>query len=84
MLIDDFGFVPGVDLILGSDGMPHGAADALQMSLFPPLPSQELTLEEFVDGYCMPDLSTGHIEIAIDRESRSVSIEAIQIAGADR
>ncbi len=83
MLIDDFGFVPGVDLILGSDGMPHGAPYALQMSLFPPLPSQQLTLEEFLDGYCMPDLSTGHIEIAIDHEARTVSIESIRVATAE-
>ena len=60
--------------------MPHGAPYALQMSLFPPLASQQLTLEEFVEGYCMPDLSTGHIEIAIDQEARAVSVESIRVA----
>jgi predicted amidohydrolase YtcJ len=78
MLIDDFSFVPGVDLILGSDGMPHGAAFALQMSLFPPLATQQLTLEEFVEGYCMPDFSNGHVEIEIDEDARTVSVAAVQ------
>ena len=84
MLIDDFGFVPGVDLILGSDGMPHGAANALQMSLFPPLASQELTLDEFVEGYCMPDFSNGHIEIEIDSDARKVSVVAVRVADTDQ
>ncbi|MCP4152161.1 MAG: amidohydrolase family protein, partial [bacterium] len=65
MLIDKTGFVPGEDLILGSDGMPHGPGAALQASLFPPFPQQELTLEEFAAAYCMPDKKHGHIEIKI-------------------
>jgi predicted amidohydrolase YtcJ len=53
MLIDDVGFVPGQDLIFGSDGMPHGATEALRQSLHPPYPDrQRLTIEEFVAGYC--------------------------------
>jgi len=54
MLIDTVGFVPGEDLILGSDGMPHGKQPALAASLNPPLPHQKLTLQEFVAAYCMP------------------------------
>jgi predicted amidohydrolase YtcJ len=82
MLIDEAGFVPGEDLVFGSDGMPHGVEFALQSSLFPPLPSQELTVEEFTAGYCMPDVSTGHIDFEIDRENRLVSIEDIHIPSA--
>ncbi|MCP4148158.1 MAG: amidohydrolase family protein [bacterium] len=65
MLIDRAGFVPGEDLILGSDGMPHGPGAALQESLFPPYPQQVLTLEEFVAAYCMPDKKHGHIEVVV-------------------
>lgn len=77
MLIDEVGFVPGDDLILGSDGMPHGAAVALETSLFPPLDAQRLTLEEFVAGYCLGDESDGSIEIEIDEGRRSVAIQEI-------
>lgn len=80
MLIDEVGFVPGKDLLLGSDGMPHGAEYALQLSLFPPLATQVLTLEEFVAGYCLPDFSIGHLEVAIDRQQRTVSLESIEVA----
>lgn len=75
MLIDQAGFVPGEDLIFGSDGMPHGAWYALQSALFPPFPGQRLTLEEFTAGYCMPDLENGFIDISIDRDERKVAIE---------
>ena len=51
MLIDDVGFQPGIDLILGSDGMPHGAKEALSQSLHPVYESQQLTLEEFLAAY---------------------------------
>ena len=66
MLIDHAGFVPGEDLIFGSDGMPHGVEAALKSSLFPPLPRQRLTIDEFTAGYCMPDKIHGHIELEID------------------
>lgn len=66
MLIDKVGFVPGEDLILGSDGMPHGVEAALQMSLFPPYEQQRLTLDEFIAGYCMPDKSYGQVDLEID------------------
>ena len=51
MLIDEAGFRPGVDLIFGSDGMPHGLEYALQWSLFPHYPGQELSVEELAAGY---------------------------------
>ena len=75
MLIDEAGFVPGKDLLFGSDGMPHGAQYALESALFPPFPGQRLTLDEFVAGYCMPDLENGFIDVAIDHEERSVTTE---------
>lgn len=53
MLIDEAGFVPGEDLIFGSDGMPHGVDAALEASLTPPVPGQKLTLKEFTAGYCI-------------------------------
>ena len=74
MLIDEAGFEPGKDLILGSDGMPHGATCALQSSLFPPQPGQALSLDEFVAGYGMPDLRHGSIEIEIDDTSFQISL----------
>ncbi len=52
MLIDDIGFQPGVDLVFGSDGMPHGVDYALAQSLTPAFASQRLTLDEFKSGYC--------------------------------
>jgi predicted amidohydrolase YtcJ len=73
MLIDEAGFVPGKDLLFGSDGMPHGARYALQSALFPPYPGQRLTLSEFIAGYCMPDFENGFIDVAIDDEERSVT-----------
>jgi len=75
MLIDDVGYVPGKDLLFGSDGMPHGAQYALESALFPPFPGQRLTLDEFVAGYCMPDLENGFIDVAIDLESRKIFTE---------
>lgn len=53
MLIDDVGFIPGKDLIFGSDGMPHGAKEAIRQSLSPPYPDrQRLSVDELVAGYC--------------------------------
>ena len=63
MLIDDCGFKPGVDLILGSDGMPHGVKPALKESLFPTFDSQKLTLDEFEKGYCGADHQAIEIEL---------------------
>jgi hypothetical protein len=75
MLIDQAGFVPGKDLLFGSDGMPHGAAYALNSALFPPYPGQRLTLPEFIAGYCMADLEHGLIDVTIDDEVGSVTTE---------
>ncbi len=77
MLIDEVGFVPGKDLLFGSDGMPHGVEAALKSSLFPPYSSQKLTFSEFKDGYCVSDKSTGEIEIDIDEDKEEVSLERI-------
>ena len=51
MLIDKVGFVPGVDLIFGSDGMPHGVEHGLKEATMPARESQKLTEEEFRLGY---------------------------------
>lgn len=75
MLIDDVGFVPGEDLILGSDGMPHGARVALQQSLFPSQPEQRLSLEEFIAGYCLRDDSAGSLDVGVDEQLQTVEIQ---------
>jgi predicted amidohydrolase YtcJ len=72
MLIDDVGYVPGKDLLFGSDGMPHGVQHALESALFPPYPGQAVTLDEFVAGYCMPDLANGFVDVTIDCEHRKI------------
>lgn len=76
MLIDRVGFVPGQDLYFGSDGMPHGAQEALRQSLFPEggHAGQVLTLDEFVAGYCMDDDRHGAMEVIIDQDRREVSV----------
>ena len=51
MLIDTVGFTPGVDLIFGSDGMPHGIEHGLKEVTTPTRESQKLTVEEFTLGY---------------------------------
>jgi hypothetical protein len=51
MLIDEAGFVPGDDLVFGSDGMPHGPAEAARAALDPVYPGQRLTLGELDAGY---------------------------------
>lgn len=71
MLIDEIGFRPGGDLILGSDGMPHGFREALRQSLFPPHESQHLSLEEFVAGYGSPN-APGNIAVAINHGRREI------------
>lgn len=50
MLIDEAGFVPGEDLVFGSDGMPSGAAAALRSGLEPPCAGQRLTRDELAAG----------------------------------
>jgi predicted amidohydrolase YtcJ len=75
MLIDRVGFVPGVDLYFGSDGMPHGAQGALRQSLFPDgrHEGQVLALDEFIAGYCLPDMTHGSIEVDVDARARVVA-----------
>lgn len=77
MLIDDVGFAPGADLLFGSDGMPHGAAEALRQALFPPLDAQRLTLAEILAGYGMPDAGGGVIEADIDADAQRVACRVV-------
>jgi hypothetical protein len=77
MLIDEAGFVPGEDLVLGSDGMPQGPEYALRMSLFPPVEAQRLSLAEFISGYGkargLPGaMSPKGIRLEVDEEARSL------------
>jgi predicted amidohydrolase YtcJ len=78
MLIDRVGYVPGVDLYFGSDGMPHGAQEALRQALFPDggHEDQVLTLDEFIAGYCCSDMSHGSLDVDIDHVNRSVRCSA--------
>lgn len=75
LLIDKAGFVPGEDLVFGSDGMPHGAAPALQAALFPSCPGQRLTIEEFRAGYCLPNTDAGWLDVNVDGAKRKVSVK---------
>ena len=72
MLIDKAGFKPGENLVLGSDGMPTGVFGSLQASLFPPVPGQRLSLDEYVAGYCTDNFDKGYIEVEIDQNNRKV------------
>jgi hypothetical protein len=77
MLIDEAGFVPGKDLVFGSDGMPHGPEYGLRWSLFPDLEGQRLSLEEFIAGYSRRDDRAKPPEgegsaFSIDEDSRNV------------
>lgn len=77
MLLDDVGYVAGQDLLLGSDGMPHGIRSALESALFPPFPGQRLTLDEFVSGYCMPDHRNGFIDVSVDYKNGRVEADVV-------
>ncbi|HOX92762.1 MAG TPA: amidohydrolase family protein, partial [Spirochaetales bacterium] len=72
MLIDDCGFIPGKDLVFGSDGMPHGIEYAATQSLFPPFDGQRLSLEELVAGYGVANGDYGTFTIEVDEAARSV------------
>jgi len=77
MLIDRLGFRPGQDLVFGSDGMPHGLAEALRWSLFPPYEGQALGLDELLAGAKSPRTSpAAPRRYRID--SRSRSVEALE------
>ena len=77
MLIDQAGFVPGQDMLFGSDGMPHGVQRALEQSLFPPVPGQALTMEEFIAGYCLSNKEHGYIEVELNEAEREVKANVI-------
>ncbi|MFP3872002.1 MAG: amidohydrolase family protein [Candidatus Aenigmatarchaeota archaeon] len=79
MLIDHVGFIPGEDLIFGSDGMPYGVKPALESSLFPPYDGQKLTLHEFKDGFCLKNKKQGSIEVHIGEKEEEVAVEKINI-----
>ena len=70
MLIDEAGFVPGEDLIFGSDGMPHGIESAARQCFQPQLESQRVSPAEFIAAYGCGDLSHGSIELEIDESIR--------------
>ncbi len=72
MLIDKAGFIPGIDLIFGSDGMPTGIDGTLQESLFPPVPGQKISLDEFVAAYCTDSFDKGFINVHIDQLKKKV------------
>lgn len=54
MLVDKVGFVPGEDLLLGSDGMPTGLLHGLQTAVNGCTPAQSLTIGESIKGYTVP------------------------------
>lgn len=83
MLIDRVGYVPGVDLLFGSDGMPHGWRYGLEQALFPKAghPDQVLTVGEFVAGYCSPDPGAGRIEVEVDPARRAVAGRVVLTGG---
>ena len=77
MLIDKAGFKMGENLVLGSDGMPTGVFGSLPASLFPPVPGQQLTLDEYVAGYCTDNFDKGHIEVEIDNANKKVDMKVV-------
>jgi predicted amidohydrolase YtcJ len=74
MLIDEAGFVPGQDLLFGSDGMPHGPEFALRWGLYPEHEGQRLAPEELASGYGPARGIEGEgSAFALDDEARAVS-----------
>jgi predicted amidohydrolase YtcJ len=74
MLLDQVGFCCGEDLILGSDGMPHGVEYALQWSLFPPFSGQRLAVEELTAGYGPAPEARSHSVLMVDEDRRQVRL----------
>jgi hypothetical protein len=74
MLIDQAGFTCGEDLILGSDGLPHGVEYALQWSLFPPFSGQRLAVEELTAGYGPAPEARSHSVLMVDEDRRQVRL----------
>ena len=77
MLIDKVGYTPGEDLLLGSDGMPHGIETAAKNSFFPEIPTQKFSIPEFTAAYCLDDFSKGSINLKIDESTRSISYDIL-------
>lgn len=76
LLIDRCGFRPGADLLLGSDGMPHGLACAAQWALFPSQAGQRLSLDELLAGYGTQPDPAGPVALEIDEAARRVRLAA--------
>jgi hypothetical protein len=76
MLIDDSGFIPGEDLVFGSDGMPHGIAWPLRTSLFSPIESQRLSMDELCRGYGPARGVSGTAFLEIDDTAQAVRVLA--------
>lgn len=77
MLVDEVGFVPGQDLIFGSDGMPHGIPYALTWSLFPAFAGQRLSLEEWRAGCGPARGGGGELIVEVDSAGREVRLGAL-------
>jgi predicted amidohydrolase YtcJ len=75
MLIDRVGFIPGRDLLLGSDGMPHGAEAAWQWGLFPHYEGQRLSSDELMQGYS-PAPEGKSVHLSVDEGLRRVKFLA--------
>ncbi|MFP4143388.1 MAG: amidohydrolase family protein [Thermoplasmata archaeon] len=75
MLIDEVGFVPGEDLIFGSDGLPYGVSEAVKNALYPSYEDQRLTLDELRRGYCIDSEAPGKIELNIDDKKEEVTFD---------
>ncbi len=78
MLIDKVGYTPGENLLLGSDGMPHGIQSAAHHSFFPKIPSQQISIPEFVAAYCLDHLSPGFINLKIDESKKTIKYEVLK------
>lgn len=76
MLIDDVGYEPGIDLLFGTDGMPHGATFAIEQGLVPPHAGQQLTLSELAAGFSGGPVADGKIICRFVDERPKVEIVA--------
>jgi len=74
MLIDEVGYEPGIDLLFGTDGMPHGAVFAIEQGLVPPHAGQQLTLSELAAGFSGGAVADGKIICRFVDERPSVEI----------
>lgn len=74
MLIDEVGFEPGIDLLFGTDGMPHGARFAIEQGVAPPCAGQRLTLSELSAGFSGMPVGSGKIICRWEEELTEVRI----------